>query len=159
MRRPSPPTIEPPNAPGRATRHADVPSDGTLIGLGVLGFGGVGIAALVMAGAGAVGWPCPWLLITGFNCPFCGATRMLMALYSGELGEALRFNAPVLFIGAAVAALWFVWVAQRLGYVSALRVLPNARQRRLLLVGIGVVGAAFTVLRNLPWEPFSALAV
>lgn len=161
MCQPRPPERSAGTSGGEATggRRPDLPTDGTLVGMGILGFGGLGFAAVVLASHGAVGWPCPWLTITGLNCPFCGATRMYMALFNGELGEALRFNAPVLVISGVLAVLWFCWVAARFGLPVPARILPTARQRARLFGGIVVLGVLFAVVRNLPWEPFTALAV
>lgn len=137
----------------------DLPSDGTLLGLGILGVGALGFAAVVLVSHGAIGWPCPWLAITGLNCPLCGATRMFMALFGGDLGEALRFNAPALVVSAVLALLWLGWVAARFGLPVPARILPTARQRGLMFSGIVVLGLLFVVVRNLPWAPFTALAV
>lgn len=40
--------------------------------------------------------PCPFHLFTGYECPFCGAQRMLLALLHGNIQEAYSYN-PVLF--------------------------------------------------------------
>lgn len=143
----------------RSTERPGPPSDGTLIGLGVLGFGGIGFAALVLASGGAIHWPCPFLTFTGLNCPFCGATRMFMALIGGDVGAALRYNAPALVVTAALGLLWLGWVAARAGLRVPERLLLTDRRRRALATGIAVLALGFMVVRNLPWAPFTALAV
>ena len=40
--------------------------------------------------------PCPFHVLTGYDCPFCGAQRMLLALLHGDIVAAFWFN-PVLF--------------------------------------------------------------
>ncbi|MFM9330124.1 DUF2752 domain-containing protein [Paenibacillus mesotrionivorans] len=40
-----------------------------------------------------IGIPCPVYTVTGFYCPGCGITRMLLALLELEPAQALRFNA------------------------------------------------------------------
>ena len=40
--------------------------------------------------------PCPFHLLTGYDCPFCGGQRLLVALFHGDIVSAFSFN-PVLF--------------------------------------------------------------
>lgn len=49
---------------------------------------------------------CPFLTLTGFQCPGCGTTRALHALLHGQVGDAFRLN-PLLFaaLGAGIAFL------------------------------------------------------
>ena len=35
---------------------------------------------------------CPFHFITGYNCPFCGTQRMLLALLHGQWAEAFAYN-------------------------------------------------------------------
>ncbi len=41
--------------------------------------------------------PCPIKTLTGFYCPGCGITRMLLALLQLDIYKAFRYN-PVVFI-------------------------------------------------------------
>ncbi|MCQ2229555.1 MAG: DUF2752 domain-containing protein [Bacteroidales bacterium] len=36
--------------------------------------------------------PCPLHLLTGWECPFCGMQRAIVALYNGNLTEAFMLN-------------------------------------------------------------------
>ena len=42
------------------------------------------------------GVPCIFKLVTGFDCPGCGITRMLVSLLQGDIYAAYQYN-PVLF--------------------------------------------------------------
>ncbi|REF34748.1 DUF2752 domain-containing protein [Thermasporomyces composti] len=139
------------------TLPSGVPSDATLVGMAVGGAGAVGLAVLADATGGAVGVPCLLRATTGLACPFCGATRMGAALLRGDLGEALRLNAPVLVAGLMVGYLWVSWVLERLGVARAPRPRLTPRTRRLLVPILVTLALTFTVVRNLPWEPFAAL--
>ena len=114
---------------------------------GFVGFG-VGLSALYAVTGRGVG--CPFRAVTGWDCPFCGGTRLGSALLHGDVVAAFWFN-PVVFVALAVLTLVGVaWVGQLLGG-PALR--APARLRRVspnqwLLVG-GVVATAYTLLRNL----------
>ena len=71
---------------------------------------GVGLAMSALflwdPAAGGPFPPCPWLALTGLQCPGCGALRGTHALLHGEVAAAWRLNplwlvvAPVL--GAAL---------------------------------------------------------
>ncbi|MCR4994724.1 MAG: DUF2752 domain-containing protein [Bacteroidales bacterium] len=52
--------------------------------------------------------PCPFHLITGLDCPFCGGQRMLVALFHGQWSEAFWMN-PGLAIGLPLVGLWWLW--------------------------------------------------
>lgn len=52
--------------------------------------------------------PCPLHFLTGLNCPFCGAQRMIVALAHGQLAEAFWLN-PGLAIGAPLVAAWWAY--------------------------------------------------
>jgi hypothetical protein len=151
--------------PVRTARSAEVgparriPSDATLAGVAAVGAGGLALAVVGDVTGGAVGLPCLLRTTTGLNCPLCGATRMAAALIHGDVGAALRFNAPALVAGIVVAYLWTSWMLERTGRLHLPR--PRLTQRtRALLVPVLVVGAvAFMVARNLPWQPFTALHV
>ena len=68
------------------------------------------------ASAGTLAWGAAWVAgglplpqcafhaITGCPCPTCGATRCVMALLHGRVGEALGWN-PLVFTGLAAVAL------------------------------------------------------
>lgn len=63
-------------------------------------------AALCAAGSAAVnhltGWRCPFLVVTGLYCPFCGGTRAVVSLLAGNASLALRDNAAVVVMLALV---------------------------------------------------------
>ena len=124
---------------------------------------GAGIA-VIGAGASLVGYfnpttagffpACPLHSLTGLNCPGCGLTRGFHALFQGDVVSALRFNALLPVFGLIIA------------YLSLSMFLTAVRGRGLswkffspsaLYVFLFVV-AAFFVLRNLPFYPFTLFA-
>jgi hypothetical protein len=120
--------------------------------------------AVIGAGAFVVGYfnpttagffpVCPLHALTGLNCPGCGLTRGFHALFNGDVLTALHFNA-MLPIYAFV-----------LLYLLASMILIVVRGRGLswlifppaALYGFLFVVAAFFILRNLPFYPFTLLA-
>jgi hypothetical protein len=113
----------------------------------------VGAAALIGAGfvtavdPNVVGhYPaCPFLSITGWYCPGCGALRAVHALGHGDLVTALARNPFAVVIFGYLAVTWVLWLRRTvtrrpLGWLAPPWVLH------------GVLGAilAFWVLRNVP---------
>lgn len=54
--------------------------------------------------------PCPFHMLTGLDCPFCGGQRMVVELLHGHFAEAFWLN-PGLAIGAPLVTLW--WLKHR----------------------------------------------
>ena len=57
---------------------------------------------------------CPFRLLTGWNCPACGAQRALHALLNGKFAEALAYNYLFLFAIPYAIALVVAEVLQAL---------------------------------------------
>ena len=126
-----------------------------LAGTGILTIG---------AGAAVVGYfnpttagffpVCPLHALTGLNCPGCGLTRGFHALFHGDVLTALHFNALLplyAFIFFYFTASMFLIVVRGRGL--SWRIFPPSA-----LYGFLFVVAAFFILRNLPFYPFTLLA-
>ncbi len=85
--------------------------------------------------------------LTGLYCPGCGATRCFELLARGEFTAALGMNLLLPFV--AVVALSFCLPANTIARVC--------RSRAFGWAAVAIV-VAFTIVRNLPWEPFRFLA-
>ncbi len=59
---------------------------------------------------------CPFKEMTGFPCPTCGSTRLVLSLFHLDLSDAFWWN-PGLFLSGVVAGLWFGYgiVSQLIG--------------------------------------------
>ena len=120
--------------------------------------------SVAVAGAFVVGYfnpttagifpACPLFTLTGILCPGCGLTRGFHALFHGESLNALHFNAllPVfaLVFGFLFVSLFLVTVR---GHGLDWKKIPTPTMYGLLFMA-----AAFFVLRNLPFYPFTLLA-
>lgn len=82
---------------------------------------------------------CPFRLVTGLPCPFCGMTRSLLALGQGDLGASVRLHplGPLLLV-LAVLGLW------RFGRAAARKV-PVHLPRGALGIGAAVLAIAWLV--------------
>ena len=98
---------------------------------------------------------CPLHVMTGLNCPGCGLTRGFHALFHGDILGALHFNVllPIfLFVG--------IYLFSSLGLIVVRgRSLPFNIFKPYLLWGFLIVLIIFGIVRNLPFFPFSLLAL
>jgi hypothetical protein len=85
---------------------------------------------------------CPFRLLTGWNCPGCGALRMMHDLLHGDLAAAINDNVMVL-VGGPLLAGWML-LRRRRGK------LPMTLPAGVVVI---VTLFAWTVVRNLPGFP------
>jgi hypothetical protein len=155
---PPPPVFVPPPKQDRFTRfvlrmHARSPRWlAPLAALGCIG-GAVGYTLISTPTDGApdAAPTCLLKLTTGLDCPGCGGTRAAWYLLHGDLGAAARHHLLFVFAVPFLLYLYVAWAAKAAfgKQLPALRVTPTT---------IGVFLAAwlvFSVLRNLPWAPFT----
>ncbi len=115
----------------------------TRISTGALALGAVTYVGLVDPHRpGMLFPPCPFRLLTGWNCPACGGLRMTHDLLHGDLGAAVVDNV-FLLTGLPLLAIWLIWRISR-----GERAFPPPA-----IVTIAVAAIAWTVIRNLPGFP------
>ncbi|OBA60985.1 hypothetical protein A5647_12360 [Mycobacterium sp. 1100029.7] len=85
---------------------------------------------------------CPFKLLTGWDCPFCGGLRMTHDLLHGQLAASINDNIFVL----AGLPLLTVWLLVR--WRRGRRSVPIAA-----VITVTIATIAWTVLRNLPGFP------
>lgn len=117
-------------------------------------FGAFGVGVSVLYSTTGFGFGCLFRTLTGWDCPFCGGTRLGDALLHGDVAAAFAFN-PLVFVGLlSLTGLGLLWIVEVAG---GPRTRPpawvSARIRRLsathwLLVG-GAVALGYVLLRNL----------
>ncbi|GAB1693864.1 DUF2752 domain-containing protein [Krasilnikovia sp. M28-CT-15] len=92
---------------------------------------------------------------TGFLCPGCGGTRAAWYLLHGDLPAAARHHALFVFAVPFLLYMYVAWAGRRLfGWR-----LPQLRLSPTVLGVFIAVWGVFSVLRNLPWAPFTSLYV
>lgn len=127
-------------------------------------------AALLVCMGGAVGYTlavdptaagadaepsCLLKYTTGFVCPGCGGTRAAWFLLHGDLPAAARHHALFVFLVPFLLYLYVAWAAQRVFG----RRLPQPKVGPKAIGALLAVWAVFSVLRNLPWAPFTLFFV
>ena len=115
----------------------------TTLGTGVLAVGALAYVGLADPHRpGSLFPPCPFKLLTGWNCPACGGLRMTHDLLHGNLAGAVVDNV-FLLIGLPALALWVLW-----------RIKQGQRAFTLpAIVVVAVAAIAWTVVRNMPGFP------
>lgn len=113
-----------------------------------LGAGALGAGALTYVGLvdphrpGSLFPPCPFKLLTGWNCPACGGLRMTHDLLHGDLAAAAVDNV-MLLTGLPVLAGWVLWRRHR----------RRAAFTPAVLIVVATVLICWTVIRNVPGFP------
>lgn len=98
--------------------------------------------------------PCPFLWLTGFFCPGCGALRTLHELMHLHFARAFELNVLVAVSTVPLGG----YLSMRLLAFCGLAHKPQRRlPRGAYYVALAVL-LVFWLLRNLPWYPFSLLA-
>lgn len=118
------------------------------LGVGAVGLFGAGYVTAVDPGAAGHYPACPFLAVTGWYCPGCGALRAVHALGHGDVVTALARNPFAVVAVGYIVVTWMLWLR---------RTITGRPPRWLAPAWVlhSVLGAilAFWVLRNLPgWE-------
>lgn len=118
------------------------------ITLGVLFVLGVAACLVLLAvppGSAHAKWlpRCMFHQLTGLYCPGCGATRALSAMLHGDIKSSLHNN---LLLFPLLALIAFMIIK------------PGISLKRPVAIAILAVVLLFTILRNIPFAPFTYLA-
>ncbi|MFI7429347.1 DUF2752 domain-containing protein [Micromonospora sp. NPDC049836] len=98
---------------------------------------------------------CLLKLLTGLDCPGCGGTRALWYVLHADLPAAARHHFLFVFALPFLAYLFVAWAGNRaFGWR-----LPELSLSPRVIGGFLALWFAFSVARNLPWAPFTALYV
>ncbi|MCW2650675.1 MAG: hypothetical protein QOE41_4322 [Mycobacterium sp.] len=113
-----------------------------------LGTGALAVGALAYVGIadphrhGSVFPPCPFKLLTGWNCPACGGLRMTHDLLHGSLSAAVADNV-FLLAGIPMLLAWVLWR----------RHTGKPLMTRAAFVMVAAAALIWTIVRNLPGFP------
>jgi len=88
---------------------------------------------------------CPFLLLTGHPCPFCGGTRSFSAMWRGDLLHAARLYplGPLLFLLAFPVAAYGLW-ALTTGRSLSLVLRPSL-QKTITVVGVLALAVSWSL--------------
>ncbi|BCB87718.1 hypothetical protein Psuf_050310 [Phytohabitans suffuscus] len=94
---------------------------------------------------------CLLKLTTGLDCPGCGGTRAFWYMINGDLPAAARHHALFIFVVPFLVYVYLAWAGKQIfgKTLPKLRVTPT-------MIGVFLSAwLAFSILRNLPWAPFT----
>jgi Protein of unknown function (DUF2752) len=89
---------------------------------------------------------CPTKLLTGLDCPMCGATRAVHSLLRGDIVGAMDHNLLFVLLLPALAYSFVAWTSTRLGRPMK----PIPMSSRWVAVPLALIMIAFAIVRNLP---------
>ncbi|WP_307796943.1 DUF2752 domain-containing protein [Actinomadura barringtoniae] len=95
---------------------------------------------------------CPFLALTGYQCPGCGSLRTIHALAHGHVREAFGLN---VFAVAMIPLLAFFWVRWTIARARNRPTRTKAADPRWIWVLFGAI-MIFWLVRNLPFGSFLA---
>lgn len=136
------------------THEPDVRQGMSTRGRLLLGGGLAAIAGFVLNAPAVLGVavlpPCPFLTLTGFDCPFCGGTRATHALLTGDVATAFDYNfvVPFLALAAVLAGGW--WLLSRATPRVSFEGVGTVAGSRTVWIVVAVVLVVFWIARNLP---------
>ena len=113
-----------------------------------------GLALSALYATTGLGLPCPFRLLTGWDCPLCGGTRMGEALLHGDVQAAFGFNPLALVSLAILGVLGVLWTVEAVGGPASRLPRPlSERVRRVrpmqwLVIGL-LAAVIYTITRNL----------
>jgi hypothetical protein len=88
---------------------------------------------------------CPFLLLTGHPCPFCGGTRSFSAMWRGDVLHAARLYplGPLFFVLAFPVAAYGLWaLATRRSLSFAI---PSGAMRALTVIGVVAIAISWSL--------------
>lgn len=144
---------------GGVDQAASTPTSRVPVGLSWLaGTAVFGVTTSVVYATTGLGFPCPFRSATGWDCPFCGGTRMGVALMHLDVVAAFWWN-PLALVGLLVATVlggWLVveWATGRRGRLAGrLRALTRraplpVNPTTIAVAALGLL-TAWTLARNL----------
>ena len=88
---------------------------------------------------------------TGFVCPGCGGTRAAWYLLHGDLPAAARHHAVFVFAVPFLLYMYVAWAGRRVFGWN----LPSLAPGPKVLGAFIAVWGVWSLLRNLPWAPFT----
>ncbi|MFG2007167.1 DUF2752 domain-containing protein [Spirillospora sp. NPDC048911] len=95
---------------------------------------------------------CPFLAVTGYQCPGCGSLRTIHALTHGDLGTALGLN---VFTVAMIPVLAYFWIRWTFARARGRPARTKPADPRLIWAFLALV-LLFWLIRNLPFGTFLA---
>ena len=118
------------------------------------GCGAAGLLVAVDPGVPGHYPTCPFYAVTGLYCPGCGSLRTVHQLLTGHPGAALGLNALLIVALPFLLYAYVRWAGERVAGVQ----LPAVKAPPWAIRLVPVLVIAFAAVRNIPIDPFTALA-
>jgi hypothetical protein len=133
------------SAPPRPPGQGRLPRWGQPAILFAAGLGACAYIAAVDPNHSSAYPQCPTKLLTGLDCPLCGATRAVHSLLRGNVVGAMDHNLMFVLLLPFLAYAFVAWTAASLG--RPMRPIPMSS--KWVSIPLAVALVAFTIVRNL----------
>ncbi|HEY8679730.1 MAG TPA: DUF2752 domain-containing protein [Candidatus Dormibacteraeota bacterium] len=128
-----------------ARPDAEARARDVFLGLGTMAWLGYTYLYPSLNFAHAVIPTCPFLLLTGHPCPFCGGTRSFSAMWRGDISHAARLYplGPLFFVLTFPVAAYGIWalVTRR----SLTFTIPPGAMRALTWTGVAAIAVSWSL--------------
>ena len=105
---------------------------------------GIGIAYYIFHSITDIGIKCPFYLITGYLCPGCGISRMLLALFALDIPAAIYYHAVAFFLLPFWGA---VFISYYYEYIRYDRTILKTWHKAILVVSV-ILFIVYGIARN-----------
>ncbi len=103
----------------------------------------MGLAYYIWLKLTGLGLPCSTKLLTGFDCPGCGLTRMIMAALRFDFKAAFNYNSAAFIISPVILA---VGIVESIRYVKDGKGFSKVSE--VIAIICGVVLLTYGIVRN-----------
>lgn len=87
----------------------------------ILSFFSIGFAYFLLVHYTGLSLPCPFRLLTGYLCPGCGITTLILALLSGDIETAKAANPFLFYTGPLlIACSLYYYIGKQNGLMKAI---------------------------------------
>ena len=105
----------------------------------------IGVIYFLFVSISGFGLPCIIKSITGFDCPACGITRMIISILRGDVIEGIKYN---LVLPIVIPVLSSVLIRQEVRYIKTGNRNPSRLEKVFCIILI-VVLILYGILRNM----------
>ena len=103
----------------------------------VIGFAAIGGFVIVKLGM-LPPMKCHFKEFTGYPCPTCGTTRLMLALYNFHFIEAFKYN-PFMFIFGVILGLWSMTGFLPLLIKKKLVISISQKEKKVLIIVLAIL--------------------
>ncbi len=83
-------------------------------------------------------YECQFKKFTGYPCPTCGSTRLVLSIYNFDIASAFKYN-PFIFLSGIILALWSLTGFLPIFFKKKIVIELNNKEKKILIILIGIL--------------------